>query len=82
MSDWVNTFNDLDGLKAYILEKGYNGVALRWGWAFFKSVDPVIREEDLNECAECDILVYDPSGDDEEAAGESTVEEAASEETV
>ena len=42
----------------------------------------MIREEDLNECAECDILVYDPSGDDEEAAGESTVEEAASEETV
>jgi hypothetical protein len=81
--NWESTFNDPDGLKAYAVEKGYSGVALRWGNAFFKKVDHVIREEELNDCADCDIWVYDPSRDDEEAAGESTVEEeAASEETV
>ena len=58
-------------------------MALRGGSAFFKRVYPVIREEDLNDCADCEIWVYDPSRDEEEAAGESTVEEeTAPEETV
>jgi len=52
-------------------------VTLRGGTAYFKRVYPVIMEEDLNDCADCDIWVYDPSRDDEEAAGESTVEEEA-----
>ena len=60
-SDWVNTWKDLKGLKAYIKEKGYSGVSLRWGTAFFKKVDHVITRQELNDVSDCETWVFDPS---------------------
>jgi hypothetical protein len=50
-------------LKEYIIEKGYSGVSLRWGTAFFKKVDYLITKEKLDSVGDCETWVYDPSKD-------------------
>ena len=57
---------DVRGLKAYIKKKGYSGVSTRWGHAFFKSVNHVITESDLNDVDDVVTWVFDPSKKDVE----------------
>ena len=61
--DWQRHFGNLENLKAYIIQKGYSGVTLKWGCAFFKKVDYLIKRENLERIEDCDTWVYDSSKD-------------------
>ena len=43
-----------------IIDKGWSGVSLRWGTAFFKKVNYQMKEGHLNAVDGCDTWVYDP----------------------
>ena len=50
-------------MKEYIIEKGYSGVSLRWGTAFFKKVNYLITRDKLDSVRDCETWVYDQSKD-------------------
>ena len=66
IANWEQTLKDVKGLKAYIKKKGYSGVSTRWGHAFFKKVDHVITERELNDVDDVITWVFDPSKKDVE----------------
>ena len=66
IANWQQTLKGVRGLKAYIKKKGYSGVSTRWGHAFFKSVNHVITESELNDVDDVVTYVFDPSKRDVE----------------
>ena len=61
IANWEQTLKSVSGLKAYTKKKGYSGVSTRWGHAFFKSVNHVITESELNDVDDVVTYVFDPS---------------------